>query len=201
MIFYKFTHERCSPGAGTLHKCYYYLLYKHTNSYTNSYYIYLSRSDTRECDGELEDHMLDVPSSRIASGTDSPVARQSSALRIARIGERAILTCRARAGLCWAERPCRAHEAERLSAQSVGAHFARPARRRRGVRVAPGSTGYTHAGLCFAVRTCRTIAAAVRPRYRRMFACRTSHALRHAASCVPSCRTQRASRRPFGGSN
>ena len=145
--------------------------------------------------------MLDVPSSRIASDTDSPIARQRSARRIARIGERVILTCRARAGLSWAERPCRAHEAERLSVQSVGARFARPARRRRGVRVAPGNAGHTRVGLCFAVRTCRTIAAALRSRYRRIFACRASHALRHAASGVPSCRTQRASRRPFGGSN
>ena len=169
--------------------------------YTISYYIYLYPSDTREWDGELATHRLYVSSSRIASGTDSTITRQSSARRIARIGERNILTCRARAGSCWTERPCRAHEAERLSAQSVGARFARQTRRRRGVRVAPSNAGHTSVGLCFAVRTCRTIAAALRSRYRRIFACRASHALRHAASCVPSCRTQRASRRPFGGSN
>ena len=63
----------------------YYLLCKHTIPYTISYYMYLSPSDILECDGELAAHMLDVPSSSIASGTESPIARQSSALRITRI--------------------------------------------------------------------------------------------------------------------
>ncbi len=53
--------------------------------YTISYYIYLSRFHTLEFDQVLEAHRLYVPSSRIASGTDSPIARQSSACRIARI--------------------------------------------------------------------------------------------------------------------
>ena len=78
------TKQRCSPGEA-LSTCYNYLLYKHTMYYTISYYIYLSQADTLEFDQVLEALRLYVPSSRIASVIDSPIARQSSARRIARI--------------------------------------------------------------------------------------------------------------------
>ena len=50
--------HKCRPG-GDLSTCY-IIYYKHTIPYTISYCIYLSPSDTRECDGELAAHRLYV---------------------------------------------------------------------------------------------------------------------------------------------